>query len=121
MTTFTVSATVLDSEDANALADFYHRLLGWEIRYEEPGWAMLKAPSGMGLSFATNETYARPVWPAGDGEPQMSMHLDIGVDDLDAGSAHAVELGASVAEFQPQENVRVHLDPAGHPFCLFAV
>jgi predicted enzyme related to lactoylglutathione lyase len=49
----------------------------------------------------------------------MSMHLDIRVDDLDAASAHAVAAGATVAEFQPQEGVVVHLDPAGHPFCLF--
>lgn len=49
----------------------------------------------------------------------MMVHLDIGVDDLDAASAHAVAAGARVAQFQPQAGVRVHLDPAGHPFCLF--
>jgi hypothetical protein len=49
----------------------------------------------------------------------MAMHLDIRVDDLDAASHHAVNAGAVVAEFQPQYRVRVHLDPAGHPFCLF--
>jgi hypothetical protein len=32
---------------------------------------------------------------------------------------HAVSLGATVAEFQPQDDVRVMLDPAGHPFCLY--
>lgn len=32
--------------------------------------------------------------------------------------AEAVALGATVAEFQPQANVRVMFDPAGHPFCL---
>lgn len=47
------------------------------------------------------------------------MHLDIEVDDLDVSSAHAVEGGAVVAGHQPQEGVRVLLDPAGHPFCLF--
>jgi hypothetical protein len=46
------------------------------------------------------------------------MHLDIEVKDLDAAIADAVALGARVAEFQPQDNVRVLLDPAGHPFCL---
>jgi Glyoxalase-like domain len=46
------------------------------------------------------------------------MHLDIQVNDLDAAIADAVGLGARVAEFQPQDNVRVLLDPAGHPFCL---
>nr|WP_243422478.1 VOC family protein [Micromonospora globispora] len=59
------------------------------------------------------------VWPAGPQEPQMMAHLDIKVDDLDAASAHAVVVGATVAAFQPQDDVRVHLDPAGHPFCLF--
>ena len=49
----------------------------------------------------------------------MQLHLDIEVDDLDAGVAAAVALGATVAEFQPQDDVRVCLDPAGHPFCLF--
>ena len=30
-----------------------------------------------------------------------------------------VLLGATLAEFQPQDDVRVYLDPAGHPFCLW--
>jgi hypothetical protein len=47
------------------------------------------------------------------------MHLDIEVDDLDAAVEHAVELGATVASYQPQDDVRVLLDPAGHPFCLY--
>ena len=36
-----------------------------------------------------------------------------------AAAAQAVALGATVAGFQPQEDVRVCLDPAGHPFCLY--
>ena len=27
--------------------------------------------------------------------------------------------GATEAPYQPQEDVRVYLDPAGHPFCLW--
>jgi hypothetical protein len=80
----------------------------------------LRAPGGgAGLSFQTEPNYARPVWPAGSGDPQMSMHLDIEVDDLDAAGAAAAAAGATLAEFQPQDDVRVWLDPAGHPFCLF--
>jgi hypothetical protein len=30
----------------------------------------------------------------------------------------ALALGATVARYQPQGNVRVLFDPAGHPFCL---
>ena len=32
----------------------------------------------------------------------------------------AVAAGATLAEFQPQDHVRVCLDPAGHPFCLWS-
>ena len=46
------------------------------------------------------------------------MHFDFQVADLDAAVTEAVRLGATVAEHQPQEHVRVMLDPAGHPFCL---
>ena len=49
----------------------------------------------------------------------MMLHLDIKVDDLDAAGAHAVAAGAVVAEYQPQDDARVHLDPAGYPFCLY--
>ena len=112
---------VLDSTDAPALAHFYEQLLGWTIFNESPGWVDL-APSedaGYNFAFATDEKYARPVWPTVDGRPQMSMHLDIEVDDLDQGVEYAVSVGAELADFQPQERVRVMLDPAGHPFCLY--
>jgi hypothetical protein len=41
------------------------------------------------------------------------------VDDLEKACAHAEMAGATLADFQPQDDVRVYLDPAGHPFCLF--
>ncbi|MET8911147.1 VOC family protein [Micromonospora sp. NPDC004551] len=116
----TMTATVLDAPDARELAAFYERLLGWSRGEDEPDWVTLVAPGGgAGLSFQTEPAYVRPVWPAGPGDPPMMAHLDIKVDDLDAASAYAVSVGASVAEFQPQDDVRVHLDPAGHPFCLY--
>ncbi|OJF09422.1 VOC family protein [Couchioplanes caeruleus] len=116
----TVAGVVLDSPDAQALAAFYQRLLGWNVVQDEPGWVKLGAPGGgPGLSFQTESAYVRPVWPAGPGDPQMSVHLDIHVDDLDAACLHAEKAGATLADFQPQEDVRVYLDPAGHPFCLF--
>ena len=49
----------------------------------------------------------------------MMVHLDIKVDDLETAGAHAVSAGATLADFQPQPDVRVYLDPAGHPFCLW--
>ncbi len=46
-------------------------------------------------------------------------HIDIAVEDLEQAVAWAQEKGAELAPHQPQERVRVMLDPAGHPFCLF--
>jgi len=112
---------VLDAPDARELAHFYARLLGWRIFNESPDWTDV-APSedaGYNLAFATEQNYVRPVWPTVEGQPQMSIHLDFGVDDVEAAVAHAVACGAEVASYQPQETVRVMIDPAGHVFCLY--
>jgi catechol 2,3-dioxygenase-like lactoylglutathione lyase family enzyme len=117
---FTVSGTTLNAPDARALADFYRQLLGWETAADEPGWVTLRPPGGgPGLSFQTEELYVRPAWPARPGDQQMMMHLEIQVDDLDSALARAESLGAVLAGYQPQRDVRVCLDPAGHPFCLW--
>lgn len=116
----TVSGVVLDSPDAGELAAFYRRLLGWTVAEDEPDWVRLRSPAGgAGLSFQTEPAYVRPVWPAGPGDPQMSVHLDIAVEDLAVAGQHAIAAGAALADYQPQDGVRVYLDPAGHPFCLF--
>ena len=70
-------------------------------------------------AFQSAPDYVPPVWPAAEGRQQMMMHIDIAVDDLAAAVADAVGLGAILPRFQPQEDVRVLLDPAGHPFCLY--
>ena len=111
---------VLGTPDPRELARFYSRLLGWELRTDEPDWAQLRDPDGgAGLSFQLEDAYVRPVWPSGPGDQQMQVHLDILVEDLAAAEAHARESGATRAEFQPQDDNRVYLDPDGHPFCLF--
>jgi catechol 2,3-dioxygenase-like lactoylglutathione lyase family enzyme len=115
-----VAATVLGSDDAAALARFYAELLGWEIGHEEPAWVMLRSPDGgSGLSFQHEPEHVPPVWPGTPGGQQMMAHLDIAADDLDGAIAWALQAGARLADWQPQDDVRVLLDPAGHPFCLF--
>ncbi|BCJ67486.1 VOC family protein [Polymorphospora rubra] len=116
----TLSGVVLGTPDPQALAAFYQRLLGWSVEQFEPNWVKLRSPDGgAGLSFQTESDHRRPTWPAGPGDQQMMVHLDIAVDDLDVAGAHAVAAGATLADFQPQDDVRVYIDPAGHPFCLF--
>jgi len=111
---------VLGAPDPRELADFYHRLLGWEVEQNEPDWAKLASPEGgPGLSFQLEDAYVRPSWPAEPGDQQMMVHLDIRVEDMDAAGAHAIAEGAVLADYQPQDDVRVYLDPAGHPFCFF--
>ncbi len=115
-----LSATVLDSPDPRGLAAFYAELLGWQAAEDSPEWVVLRpAGGGAGLSFQREPLHARPTWPAEEGRQRMQLHLDIEVDDLGSEVDRAVRLGASVADHQPQQHVRVLLDPAGHPFCLF--
>ena len=120
MPQFSLTSTVVGTPDPRGLARFYQRLLGWDVRTDEPDWVTLRpADGGAGLSFQLEEHHTPPTWPAGADEQQMQLHLDIEVDDLDAAVAAAEGAGARQADFQPQEGVRVLLDPAGHPFCLF--
>ncbi|MFI0155732.1 VOC family protein [Streptomyces lydicus] len=117
---FSLATVVLDCPDAHALADFYRALLGWEVKIGEADWVLLRNPEGgTGLSFQSEPGYRPPVWPELPEEQQKMLHLDIRVDDLDEAEAYAVALGAVRAAWQPQDDVRVLLDPAGHPFCLF--
>ena len=115
---------VLDSSDPKALARFYAELLGWELWKPDemdPGEAALDLEEGVaGITFHLKEDYVRPVWPNMPGEQQMMMHLDFEVSDLDEAVAYALEHGAVLAEYQPQDDVRVFLDPDGHHFCLYA-
>jgi len=110
----------LDAPDALELARFYARLLDWQLFTSGNDASVApSADAGYNLGFQTEPHYARPVWPTDSSRPQMAMHLEIEVDDLDEAVAHAVGCGAEQADFQPQAGVRVMLDPAGHPFCLY--
>jgi predicted enzyme related to lactoylglutathione lyase len=111
--------TAIEAPDPAALARFYAGLLGWTIGHEEPGTTILAAPEGsIYVVFQQATGYQAPVWPPVDGQQRPMMHFDFQVGDLDSAVAEAVALGASVATHQPQDNVRVLFDPAGHPFCL---
>jgi predicted enzyme related to lactoylglutathione lyase len=122
MVNLALRSVVLDAPDVRALGDFYQRLLGWKITSDDtdPTWLRL-APDGGGTGLAVQHEpqYVRPVWPAETPHQQMQLHLDLQVDDLAAASAHAEQCGATLAGFQPDDDVRIYLDPTGHPFCLF--
>ena len=117
-----VSTVVLGAPDARELAKFYSQLLGWTIAVDEGDWVMLRHPTGgTGLSFQSEPDHVAPTWPQVAGDQQMMVHLDLGVDDMDRAVEWAIDAGATLADRQPQAGVRVMLDPAGHPFCLFPI
>ena len=127
-----VSSVTIGAPNPRELAHFYERLLGWTVTAldgpppdgpPEAGWAQLASGREglMRLNIEYERNYVRPVWPSAPGAQHVTAHLDIPVSDLEATVARAVDAGATQAEFQPQEDVRVMLDPAGHPFCLFRI
>ena len=110
----------LEAPDPQALADFYAAVLGWPVvERDEHGAAIQAGETNSFISFQEAAEYVRPVWPAEPGKQLMMMHIDVAVDDVDAAVAAARELGATLAEYQPQDECIVLLDPAGHPFCLY--
>ncbi len=118
-----IAGTVFSTRDARGLAGFYERLLGWTRVADEAGWVIIVEDPKVrkhALSFHEDVEYVAPTWPSQPDEQLMMMHLDIAADDLEAAVAHAVACGARLSEHQPQDDVRVMLDPDGHPFCLFA-
>ena len=125
-----ITSVTIASPDPRGHAAFYARLLGVAISSTHPprpggppesGWAQIRATPGVGmtLNFEFEGDYCPPIWPTRPGEQQIQAHLDLRVDDLDAAVAWAVDAGATLVEFQPQNDVRVLRDPTGHLFCLF--
>jgi len=112
-------AVVLDCPDPRVLADFYQRLVGGEVTYADDEWVNLRDGKQVILSFQRAEHYRPPAWP--DPEPGQQFHIDVTVDDVEQAEREVLALGATRTDEQPgaEENWRVYLDPAGHPFCLY--
>lgn len=112
---------VIDAPDPSALAGFYAQVLGWQVVGDDPEHAVVAAPSGVAyLAVQRRADYVAPAWPPEPGGQQMMLHLDVEVVELEDAVADALRLGARVApDQQEQASLRVMLDPAGHPFCLY--
>jgi catechol 2,3-dioxygenase-like lactoylglutathione lyase family enzyme len=137
MPSIIVRTVNLDCADAQEMARFYGGLLGWEPTAVEPDWVLMRDPrGGTGLSFQRTEDYERPTWPEEPGRQQKMLHLELlvtpaGLDDegeyaeeqgqaaLQEAVKLALSVGGTLAEPQFRTDLRVVLDPAGHPLCLF--
>jgi catechol 2,3-dioxygenase-like lactoylglutathione lyase family enzyme len=115
----------IDCADAQAVARFYEELLGFERSPSSgPRWVQLHDPEGgVHLNIQAEDWYVPPTWPEEPGQQAKMMHFEVEVDDLERALERAVDAGGSIAPWQPPDRdpsrIRIVLDPAGHPLCLF--
>jgi catechol-2,3-dioxygenase len=119
-----IGITIDCAGDAGTMARFYEGMLGFQIRELGPRWAQLFDPNGgVHINIGARPWYQPPTWPESPGEQTKMFHFEVQVENLEAAVARAVELGGSEAPWQPpdrnHDRIRVMLDPAGHPICLF--
>ena len=94
-----LQVVALDCPDPEALAAFYSAVLGTPSRRTDDDWVQLAPAGGTPLAFQRVADHRPPLWPGAE-HPQQ-LHLDLEVDDLDAGEAAVVALGARKHEVQP--------------------
>jgi catechol 2,3-dioxygenase-like lactoylglutathione lyase family enzyme len=115
----------LDCDDAESLARFYADLFGWHVSARDGrGWVQVQDPAGgVGLNFQAEPNYLPPTWPETPAGQGKMMHFEVLVSDLPSAVDAVLRAGGTEAAFQPPDRnrnrLRVMLDPAGHPFCLF--
>ena len=108
-------ALTIDCQDVatqERLRDFYAQALGGEVvegAVRARGWLLI---------FDVVSDYKPPSWPSP--ETPKQLHFEWVVEDLDVAAAVLQNLGAPQADHQnPNDReLRVMLDPAGHPSCL---
>ncbi|QZT61755.1 VOC family protein [Mycolicibacterium austroafricanum] len=111
------SGVTIDCIDPIRMAEFWGLLLGIESSNEhgdDPGWATLGSRSGPTprLTF--------PRVPESK-STKVRIHLDVEVDDIDAGRQQVENLGgrwSGTRHDYDEGVVLVMLDPENHEFCL---
>lgn len=108
-----LEAVTIDCRDKHALAAFWCALLGTTVRGEFGQF--------LGL-HPTSEGHPRLVFQQVEPLPEgrSRAHLDLETHDVDADTARAVALGATVVQDVEDFGVRwrVLADPEGNVFCL---
>ena len=118
---FIRQVVVFDAAEVAAESAFWAALLDGQVVNEEDERFHCVVDSGgqwrIGVQHVPDHT--PPEWP--DGNPQQQVHLDLHVDDGNAGHRRALMLGATVlqdGDLNADEGHIVYADPAGHPFCI---
>ena len=119
-----VSVTI-DCAEVEPVVRFYEQLLGLEQVADDPGWAQLarRGRRGHRERAGRGRATCRPCGPRSRASRPRCCTSRSLVDDLDAAVAVAVSAGGTEAPWQPPDRdpdrIRIVLDPAGHPLCLF--
>jgi predicted enzyme related to lactoylglutathione lyase len=113
----------IDCLDPKELAEFYLKLLNWEIRFTDEEYTLIYPPdvkwgTFTSITFQKNPEFTKPVWPGVPDAQQQMAHLDLAVNDIEKAVQHAVSCGAKIANVQFSDDWTVMIDPEGHPFCL---
>jgi predicted enzyme related to lactoylglutathione lyase len=105
---------VLDCADPSRLADFWTRALDYHVTGSAEPYVVL-APHDVGVELVLQRVP----------EPKITknrMHVDIRTDDLEGEVERLLELGASLVDQEPIEEVGfrwfVMVDPEGNEFCV---
>ncbi|MFE6858807.1 VOC family protein [Nocardia sp. NPDC057668] len=104
----------IDCVDVERVAGFWSALLDRAPGPSEPGWVYLGQAGD-----AQPRLVFQPVTEPRRGK--VRLHLDIAVDDIEAGVAQVIALGGSATgerHEHPGGVVVVLADPEGHQFCL---
>lgn len=111
------TGVTIDCVDPARMSRFWGELLGLDTTDEhgdDPGWATL----GSRFGASPRLTFQRVPEPK---QTKVRLHLDVEVDDIDAGRAGVESLGGrwTGVRHDHDEGVVLNMqDPEGHEFCL---
>lgn len=113
-----LGAVVINASDHDRLVEFWSALLGVGVARQIPGvftWLEPQADAGS-VSVAVQRVDAPT-------EGRRRLHMDFGVDDLDAAVTRVLELGGAHLEDQqvPGFSWKVMTDPESNEFCIAEV
>ncbi len=112
-----LNGITIDCVDAASLAAFWSALLDRPLSddHDGPGWATV----GTRSDATPRLTFQQVPEPR---RGKVRLHLDVEVDDIDAGMAQVHALGGSSTgqrhDYPGEGVVVVMTDPEGHEFCL---
>jgi predicted enzyme related to lactoylglutathione lyase len=104
-----VSSILIDCDDPDRLAAFWSALLGVPRREQRGPYVWFDIAEGLTLGLQRVREPKRG---------KNRLHLDLTVDDIDAGARRVVELGGARVPGYEGGGFLVMADPEGNEFCL---